>query len=55
MSSKQQLDLGKILDELKVCTDKRIAYKLLLKIRMDFIGKSDDIHNFVKLGEKDCL
>ncbi|XP_063708376.1 uncharacterized protein LOC134837001 [Culicoides brevitarsis] len=50
METKQPYDLRKILNELKVCTDKRIAYKLLLKVRLDFIGKSEDIQKFIELG-----
>lgn len=51
MGSKQQNDLRKILNELKVSTDKGVTYKLLLKIRMNFISKSDDIQLFVEQGE----
>lgn len=51
MGSKQQNDLRKILNELKVSTDKGVTYKVLLKIRMNFISKSDDIQLFVEQGE----
>lgn len=51
MGTKQQHDLRKILNELKVCVDRVTTYKLLLKVRMDYIGKSDDIQKFVELGK----
>lgn len=52
MSSKQQHDLRKILNDLEGCVDKGLTYKLLLKVRVDHISKSDDIQKFVELGEK---
>lgn len=55
MGSKHQHDLGKILSNLKDCTDKETAYKLLLKIRMECIGKSDDIYKLVELGKRFSL